>query len=425
MKNSLLILLLSSLLWNCKKESNFDPVISFIKPEGSILLLAGDTFQVEAHISDDKSLTFISLQLLYMNGTPASSAVLYQPENNSFHINTLYIVNNTALESGHYLITITASDGTNTSRKAREIEIQALPVERLKLLAINATSSTVSVFELDTLQGYSLLTHVNGDYRSSSVSSRYRRLNILGSRSGPFTVLNASNGNLIKEISGLCPIGNQCFEYLHFQDELNFVSYYDGRLKAFDANGLQRFEIAQQGYFRPVSMFRLGDYLIAELLYLNPLNRKIGTFFYPSGVLTLEASVNMDVLSMFRRSPNELYIFGHSNGMAVVDIFNLQLNRTTPLRIFGGMTINDVYQFQTNEFYLATDQGLWNYKVDIGSFTQSTVTPIQSLKFDPVMNELFLIEGKNIKVLDAATSMLKKQYTLPDSVLNLHILYNK
>ena len=95
MRNIFLILLLSSLLLNCKKETDLDPVISFISPSGQILLLAGDSIQVEADVSDDRSLTSISLQLFYMNEVPASSAVVYQPQNNSFHISTLYHVNNT------------------------------------------------------------------------------------------------------------------------------------------------------------------------------------------------------------------------------------------------------------------------------------------------------------------------------------------
>lgn len=425
MRNIFLILLLSSLLLNCKKETDLDPVISFISPSGQILLLAGDSIQVEADVSDDRSLTSISLQLFYMNEVPASSAVVYQPQNNSFHISTLYHVNNTLLESGHYLLTITASDGKNKTRLAREIEIQALPVERLKVFAITASTSNVFILELDSLHGQTLFKNLNGDYLSSSLSSRHQRLNILGKNSGLFTVLDSKNGSIVNEISGLCPIGNQCFEHLHFQDELNFISYHDGQVKAYDADGLQQFEIEEDGYFRPNALYRLGNYLVAEILYLNPPVRKIGVFFYPSGVQALEAALDMNIISIFSKSDDEVFLFGHSNGLAVVEIFDLRINRTSPLRTLGNMSIHSVYQFQSEEFYIATDQGLWNYKVNLGAFTQSTTIPTQRVDYDPIMNEIFLVEGNTIKVLDAGTSLEKKQYSLADSVLNIHFLYNK
>ncbi len=416
---------LASLLLNCKKEADTDPLIEFINPPVFLNVSVYDSIFVEADVSDDGTLTMVSIQLLYQNEIPAGNEIVYHPNNNHFHLSTLYHIDNPLLESGTYLLTIKASDGRNTTRRAREIEIQAIPLERLKVLALSTSSGIVNVHQLDTAQGNTLFATLNSDYLSSSISSRHQRINILSSSRGPFSVLDANSGLLINEVQGNCPLGTPCFENLHFQNEFNFISYYDGKIRAFDADGLQRFEVQQEGYFRPDKVFWLDDYFYAELDYLNPQEKRLGTFFYPSGSLQLESPLDMDIVKMLKRSQDELYLLGHLNGNTVIKIFSRLTNRSVLLRNLGTMTLNSVYDFESTDIFLATDQGLWKYNIYLNSMVQLRSTPLQSINYDPLFNELYLAEQNVIRVLDGGTFLEKKHYSLADSVLNVLLLYNR
>jgi hypothetical protein len=423
----LVLIFLLSFLFHCKKENDQGPVIRFIYPVSNLQLSVNDSIYIEAEISDDNFLEKVSIQLLDQNENPVEASIVYHPNNNSFHISTLYHVNNSLLESGNYLLAIKASDGKNISKSAIVIGIQALPIERLKVFALTGSGTSVNVHLLDSSVGYTLFSNIQGDYLDASISSRQKRLNILGRSQGPFTVLNANTGALVKEISGNCVIASPCFENLQFQNELNFISYSDGSVKAFNGNGIQNFELEEDGYFRPGDVCLNGDYLFVELHYLNPPENKIGAFFYPSGVATLEAPLDMDILEMYERTDFEVYLIGHSNGRAYIKTFSRLTNSLNSLMDLGAMKINSVYNFESTRFFLATDHGLWVYSIHAppNSLSNITPTPLQQVNYDPVYNEFYLAENDQIRVLDCGNFSEKKIYNLPDSVLNVLFLYSR
>lgn len=420
----LLFILMSSQLYNCKKETDLEPFIDFIKPEGSITVVAGDSIFVEANISDDVLLTQVSIQVLDLNGSPVTTSLVYQTNNNAFHIKTLYHINNTLLESGKYLLTIFASDAKSSVHASREIEIQAIPLQLLKRLAITKQGATLNIFQLDSSQTYSTLANITGDFSNSSINSRYQRFNVLGRSSGTFSIIDAISGNVLSQLPRPCPIASPCFENLQSQNDLNFISFYDGNVKAYDISGAQKFNIQQEGYFRPDQLFLTPEYFYVEEYYIAQHQTRLGTYFYPSGVIRQESVLDMDVLKIFKRSQDELYLFGESNGNAILEIFNRNTNRTVLQRNFGPIQINSVYEMAPHDFYIASRQGLWHYLVNTGILTQIQTAPLQSINFDPINNEFYLSEQNVLRVMDSGMSEIR-QYSFPDSILNIHFLYNR
>ncbi len=418
-------LLLACLQLTCKKENDQDPVIEFLRPSAFLTVLAGDSVLVEARVQDDGPLSQVSIQLLNLDEVPVTSAMVYHPGNNSFYINTLYAINNTYLESGIYLLTIYASDGKNSSRVAREIEIQAIPLERKKVFAFTSTLNSVQIHSLDSGQGYTLFKNLPGDYAGSSLSSRYQRINVLGRSTGPFTVLDAPTGNVFYQVPRPCPLGDNCFEKLLNSQEMNFIAYSDGNIKGFNEDGLQRFAVQQDGYFIPGAMFRSSSYFYAELYYKAQQEFRIGTFFYPGGAPRQESVLDLDVMGMFEKSTDELYLFGHSNGNSIVEIYSRITNRTTLLRNLGPIEMFSVFEMAPHDFYIATNQGIWNYKTDQNLLSQFQLGQSQMLNYDPIYNEFFIAENNSVIVLDGASLVEKQRYTLPDSIVDIRILYNR
>ncbi len=419
------LMLIASLLLSCKEDHDHQPLIDFIQPSGPISIVAGDSIFVEARISDDIQLIEVSIQLLNQNEVPVSSALVYQLNNNEFHINTLYYVNNIYLETGTYLLTIYASDGKNSERLAREIEIQALPLELKKVYAITPSGNNVRIYSLDSLNSYSLLTSVSGDYLSSSLSSRFQRINTLGRTAGGFNVLDALTGDNLNHIPGPCPLADTCFEFLQFQNEWNYISYSDGNIKAYDQNGLQKFMIQQQNYFEPGACYQNGHYFYAELYYPANSQNRLGTFFFPSGVATQECVLDLDILKIYKADTDELYLFGHSTGDAMVKIYNRQTNQTTLLRNFGSININSIFQMSDHEFYIATDTGIWRYNANQNQFSQISNTPVQSINYDSIFNEFYFCMNTTLVVVDGTTFLAVRQYNFTEVVRDVHLLYNR
>jgi len=418
-------IIITLFLYSCEKEEDLPAFIEFIRPDPHTLVKAGDSIWIEALVSDDNDLNFISIQLLDGNGYPASTPLVYYPGNKDFHINTLYHINKSNLESGNYLLTIHANDGKNSTKLAREIEIQGLPLQRQKIISLCLNGSSLQVIETDSASGFSVLNTFGFGYLSSSVSSGSHSISMITPSNPGFVIIETNDGSIRHQMPPPCPISQPCYTYLHFQNELNFISHTDGKVIGYDDFGNQKFSIQEQGFFRSGASILNGNYFYSEIYYPGASLNKIGTFFYPGGAQRQEAVIDLDVLCFFNKAADELYVFGTRNGHFVLSSFNRQTNRMTQIRDFGNIHVYAVHEEENGSFFILTAQGILNYRVDQNQLTSVSNWVSTQLSYDPLNNEYFIADRNLLRVLDAGNFMEKKHYVLPDSIVNIHIVYNR
>ncbi len=422
---SIPLLIISLLFHSCEKEEDQPALIEFIRPDPYTLVQAGDSVWVEALVSDDKNLSFISIQLLDRNGYPASTPLVYYPENKYFHINTLYHVNKSNLESGSYLLSIHVHDGVNSIKLAREIEIQGVPLQRLKVISLCLNGSLLQAIETDSASGFELLNSFSFGYLGSSVSSGSQSIAMITPSNPGFVIIETTDGSIRQQMPPPCSVSQPCFTYLHFQNELNFISQADGKVIGYNGVGNQKFSIQEQGFFRPGATILNQHYFYSEIYYPGIALNKIGTFFYPGGAQRQEAVIDLDVLRFFIKSPDELFVFGFKNDHFVIGSFNRLSNRLTQIRDFGNIYVYSVHEETTGSFLLLSDQGIWKYKVDQNQLSNLSALVSSQLSYDQLNNEYFLADRNILRVMDAGNFTEKKNYVLPDSIVNIHIVYNR
>lgn len=414
------------LVYSCKKMDETDPVIILLQPSSLLTISPVDTITVEATITDDRDLQEVSVQLLNLNFTPVSNIRKFFPTSKNFHLLTPYILSEPNLETGTYLIGVTVFDGNNTVHAYREIYVQALPNIRKSVFVITKNAAgNPCIFRPDSLHLLQAYLSIPGDYLSSSISSRDQKLYILGSTTGGFSAINPNTPALINSLPPLTPTGNPTFTYLDFKDGLNYIAFYDGNIRAFNEYLSQQFYVHQEGYFRPHALLKTDDYLYSENYYFNLLQNRIEVFALSTGQSLQWQMIDLNIVSMFEKSGDEIFIFGQKNGVAVLESYNRVSNSLQLIRTFGNYQINAVYQYRNNEYYLATSAGLIHYLYDQNQLSPLTTQAAQGINYDPLLNEFFLSENNIVRVIDGGSMTDKYTITATDSVVNVLFLYDR
>lgn len=411
---------------SCKKEDEVYPVIILENPASQITISPTDTVLVEASITDNNTIEKVTVQLLTINFAPVSSALILQPNSSEYHLSVNYILQNPQLNSGTYLIAVTASDGKNTAYAYREVYLLALPQFRKAVFVLSKNNTgIININRVDTLHQLQSFLNLPSDYLGSSVDSKNQVLYVLGKTTGGLTFIDANSAALINSIPPNTPMGPPTFQYLHFKDNLNFISFYDGNIRAYDQNGTQNFEAVQSGYARPNALLKTEDYVYVENFYLNAQQNKLEQYFYPSGVANQIIFLDLDIVNLYEKSSDELFLFGDKNGQAVLEKYDRLNNSIQLIRTFGNYTIHDVFQYRNTQYYLATSAGLFRYDYDMNSLSPMTSVACQGIKYDPLLNEFYLSENSTVHVIDGASFTEKYTLNCPDSILNVLFLYDR
>ena len=421
-----LCIFLFVLFFSCKKEDTLDPVIVLEKPASQITVGTSDTILVEAKITDNENIEKVTVQLLSINFVPVNSALILQPGTSEFHLSVNYILQNTQLSSGTYLIGVTASDGHNTAYAYREIYVLALPQVRKAIFVLSKSAlGQIRISKTDSLNQLQSFLSLPTDYSGSSISSRDQVLYVLGQTTGGLSFIDANTAALLNSIPPNTPMGPPTFQYLHFNDNLNFVSFYDGNVRAYDQFANRQFEVVQSGFARPGVLLKTLDYVYVENYYPGSQQNRLEQYFYPSGVSNQILTLDLDIVEMCEKSADEILLFGHKNGSAVLQEYNRLNNNVQTIRTFGAYEIKSVYQYRNTLYYLATSAGLYRYDLDQNSLTPLTTTATQEVVYDALLNEYFVSENNLVRVFDGGNFSEKYTLTEPDSILKVLFLYDR
>jgi len=410
----------------CKKSKNDPAVITIVKPLSGTVYFPGDTIQLEADIRDDDKLGSATIKLLNAAYTPVSHQdQVPLNELTEYHLNQTYVIDNFYLESGTYFITVSVSDGNEDANEYRAIVIHELPETRKAVYIITRPDSmNVNVVELDSVGQQQNRLTVPGDYAESAINSRYQQLII----SGQFGYYNQYDLETYANVFSEPPYNGAGPSYLDlfFYDNLTYVSYYDGRIQAFDRYGAVKFNSEQPVYYQPGTLCVNSEYVFAEAFYSVQGVRKFEVINNPTGVTRQEYNLGADIAAIHSTGENEVTIFGNKNGDGKIYAYHVLNNYTDDLHTLPGITVYSAVAIDADNYALATQYGLYSYQQSINNLIPLDVSePVYSLEYDHVNGILFANAGRKIKSYIFPNAAVIATVISVDSVLDIRVLYNK
>jgi len=422
------ILLLFLFIFSCKKDNPIGyPSVQIISPSGLNTYGVFDTIIIKANVSDASHLQSVTVYITNAQNEPVLPTAVIPITGKSMSFTCRYPLNNIHLANGEYNIVVNASNGTNTQLAFQQVYIDAVPTVRLGIYAVTRNSNGVHVSKIDTNFMVSMIYTQGGDYSSSDVSSYYQQLYISAADSGSVTAL-MPNGSAIWSIPGLISPTPYFTNVYSYGDAMYISQYYNGYIKYINHSGAGVMTTTAASGYYPIKTCVWNNYLFAEEKNIGSPLRNLVVYYAPSGAGYEQAVIPGPVVAIFGMDANDLFVFGNNtSGGAYLQLYNVPGNIFYSPIALPAANLLSVAQIDAQTYLLGFDNGIiYSYSYNPNGFVPYlTGVTASHMQYDQPDNELVVSSGKNVYEYNCTPLTLIYTANMQDSVLNLHLLYNK
>jgi hypothetical protein len=417
--------------FSCKKAETDElgPVVLFNTPTENQPFNVYDNISINATISDETAITFVSVSLVNAQYIPVLSAVALPVSSPSMTINKQLYIDNIQITTGTYHLLVTASDGVNESRSYQKIHIIEAPRVLKSIFVISSSSTATTSYSTIDSEFTSLTPYhtFSGDYLASAVSNYSQQVYRCGNYTGAFEAMDLEFNTTKFSVPAFAST-SPYFTAFYSNETTCYVARYDGAILGYDNAGVVVYNsMSVPGYY-VASMSYCGNQMVTvEKDKLAPISKLIT--YYPTGVPEKECLISQDVVAFCEKDINNLFVFGNVNGQGVIQLFdkiNNNLWNPYPYALPTG-TISSAVKIDENTYLLSHSNGtIYKYNYSTASVTAylSGYTAVK-LKFDALNNHLIVAEANTIHAFNYATGSIVHSVPVSETVLGVELLYNR
>ncbi len=447
---TLTIVLFIFILSSCTKDKKDTqpPIITFTTPTNgqSFVFLLDSTsgkyhipINVTGNVSDNIHLTSVYIILTDMNHTPVQDAYKLSVTSASLTINNTYDVTEFRLQTGQYIMQITADDGYNSVSSFQPINITESPTQWLGY-CVNLRSAPQTITGYDSLKHINLTRTINGTYNGMKYGSYYQQLYVNGNANQPFTAYDIkTNTPAYTEIL----TGTQtAFTCMHTDGRKAYVGFKngitDGTIYSYLNTGAPstsyRFTsstISFPYYFTTTSTNNVAVYKNVSA----PGGDNLVTFGGAGASFNNSLlPVNMkSVSSIIEKSQDSLYVFGNDiNDNATAYIYTFSSNGFLTPPIFSNTFGKLLSAVKVNNQYVifSTESGVYACKGTSVNSNPILTGVVQKLAYQPKINMLTTAEMGSLNAYTVGTNSLsilnaRSMAFSGDSIVDFEVITNK
>lgn len=414
----------------CKKDKDtVPPIVTITSPYDNQMFNVYETFTIKAELTDDKKLVSVNIKLVNEQQAVMQSPVEFAISGKEYSLNIQYELYDVHLPNGNYYLRIEASDGESTGVGYMKIYIHETPTFRKSIYAITQSASMLNVVKIDSSLSLINKLSFTSDYSGSVLSSYYQYLFVSGIYSGGFSGIDVERGN-IKWSVPPTNTGNPDFTSLTSANEKYYLSYFSGNVRAYNYSGRVDYQTQQMqdGYY-PAKVIKNGDYVLVETKEKISSTKKLITCLANTGLAIREKQIQGDVVEFINKSISEVVLFSNNNGQGEMSVFNILSNSLFSPHTIPVGEILSALQIDADNFLIGHANGtIYRYEYSNSSLT-TLMTGVMPYKmtYDVINNQLIVAEAKTIQLFNysPALTTLDNTVALTDSILNVHVLFNK
>lgn len=431
-KNIILLFCFFLGLYSCKKDSPAGyPSVQISSPYSGEYFNVPGTIQVTGHASDSKQLTAVNVYIANAKNMAVEQTVKIPVTSNSMNISLGYLLNDIHMPGGEYYMTISASNGTNISSAFQQIYVDALPTKRTAIYAITRNSAGVHALKINSSFEDSLGFTVSGDYSSSDINSYYQQLYIAAHDSGNLNVYAVPQGGTVWGIEG--PVTSApYFTNVYCKEDVEFISYYNlGYVKSFNHSGaIQATYTIFPGYY-PIKTYLWNGFLFIEEKSMSSSQESLWMFYEASAASYKQAALGGPVVAMYGFDNDDIFVFGNnSSGGAYMHMYKISTNLFySPISLASYGNILSAAQINANTYLIGFSDGkIYQYTYNPNSIVPyiSGITA-SNIRYDSINNQVITSSGNVVSEYNVGINngTFVTSVTLPDSVMDVRILFNK
>jgi hypothetical protein len=418
----------------CRKEENSLPSFEIIRPFENSQWAVHDTIDFE--IANQSSVFIKQVKVCVINSSfvPVTSEDLYELIDNSWDFKGEHIINNSSIETGtHYFRVMMIDKNGNTSTRYSRISISELPLRSEALYVVGRQSNSVyNVYRCDSFPEYAKVLTLNTDFSGSAICSSSDLLYVCGKYTGPLAAYDIDNSHqLLWQEDALLNPPFPWFEGIDFDGRYLTAGYTDNRVKGFLPGGSLQFVFELDEYFPRVFLRHYDDqqqkeYLVIGASHYSGLHHLVSVHYDMSYSNMQFLMTTWEVHSMFSKNYDEIYMFGNESGQAVMKIYKISDNNFYVLKLLPTGKLYDVVRISSGVFLISHDQGVFMYQSSTNSLTPYGMFPGKgTFSYDQVSGKCFYATGGTLTIFDYMSSTVEGNVTFADSIVQMHILFNK
>ncbi len=413
---------------DCKRDGDQEPpVITVSAPNEGRIYQVTDIIHISAIFRDNERLTSVKLTLMDAENRPALPSVSLEPSTKQYTLTSDYPIDNPELKSGIYELDFQASDGFNTTNVFVKISLVELPrVFSYPVIVTRPQPAKLNVFRLSESGDWAKIFSQQGDYAGSAVNSHYQQFYLSGASDGNLTAWNLKDNFVIwSKAAEQLPDG-QWFESLSYLDPLLYVSYHDGSIKAFDKTGTTAITSEIVTPYFPVKTSLSGNYLAAALHSTHDQGWALGIYYSQSGKLKAIQSPAPEIRGIYPLDTYRLLTFGNLWGNGSVNLYDLRYDQFTDVKLIPGDTLFSISAMDTDNYFISGLHGVYWFRYSDNSLVEFAACSGKArLACEDLNREVFIGAGKKLLVYSFPDGILQQILNVPDSILDVHLLYNK
>lgn len=425
----LFFLVVFSFLVSCKKQDTVAPEVEIILPTSNQVFSVGDTVLISAKVSDNEVIKQIQLVIVNENRIPVLSNIIVQASTNPYSFQMPYPIDNIYLEDGKYYVLVKVMDEENVKNKYCEIYINEIPKELKEVILVSKSGVDIAVYSVDTAFHSIAWTPIYMDYAASVVDSRNQQLIIAGNITDDIVAYDISSQTTNWTIDA---VPNPPFPFctnMNLQNQEIMLSlYYNRQFKTYNTSGnLTKSATIDIPNFYPVYAYKTNDYYFLFIKGISGGNAI--ELYYPLSLVSHNSLfVSYDILEMFEYDNDNVFCFGNTTaGQGVMEIYKISNNNTwIPHSIPTGKIFN-VAEIDNGEFLIAHTDGIYRYTYYNNSLVKILSVSPRQIEYDEINDVFYVVDsiGYLTSYMNMSPPTQINQVLCPDSVLDMHLLYNK
>ncbi|MEI6348339.1 MAG: DUF4625 domain-containing protein [Bacteroidota bacterium] len=430
--NRLLIffLIFSLITLSCKKdlEDETAPTIIITSPNTNAVFDVGDTMTIVAHIEDNKLVSSIKVSILNQDRLEVLTSRNFTGNANTFNLNTKIIIDNQNIESGLYYICVVASDGINTKNQFLEIHITGKPKKLLGIVYISDQGNNVlHIRNYDTTSTDNLMLSISGDYSCSELNSKYQKLFVAGARFGKLNAINLTDNNIDWSVDNESNNTQPWFYQLYFNSNTIYCATQNGVVSGYSMNGIRTALYSIGTNWHAKNMLESEGRFFAEVENQTNVYPQLAQFYNSSHVFISQQIMNFNGVKIFPQASESIYVFGNTNNIGNIYLYNFLLQSFSLLHNVDNETIIDVAMVSSRQFLVLTTNGVyWFNNQQLNSLVQLCIFQGgQQLLYDDLSNSYFVVKSNQITQYTFPNGLLQNTFPTTETITKAHLYYSR
>jgi hypothetical protein len=136
--------------------------------------------------------------------------------------------------------------------------------------------------------------------------------------------------------------------------------------------------------------------------------------------------IQTDVVELLHANGDNVLVFSNSNGQGEISVYDGSDNSIYMTHSFPDGTFKEAATMDSDNYLVATSVGLYWYRLSNNSLTPFVAKQINGqVACDNTSQLVYTSSGKMLEVYTFPFATLVESYPLPDSLADLHLVFNK